>query len=49
MGPLVEFHWMRGAWVHGLQAGQSRGPGSTHREVTYLQLSSPAICICLTY
>ena len=26
-------------------AVQSRGPRSTHREVTYLQLGSPAICM----
>ena len=26
---------------------KSRGPGSTHREGTYLQLGSPAICACV--
>ena len=26
-------------------AVQSRGPGNTHREGTYLQLGSPAICV----
>ena len=28
-------------------AVQSRGPGGTHHEVTYLQLGSPAICMCV--
>ena len=28
-------------------AVQSQRPGSTHREVTYLQLGSPAICVCM--
>ena len=28
-------------------AVQSQRPGSTHREVTYLQLGSPAICVCV--
>ena len=28
-------------------AVKSRGPGNTHREGTNLQLSSPAICVCV--
>ena len=28
-------------------AEQSRGPGNTHQEGTYLQLGSPAICVCV--
>ena len=28
-------------------AAQSRGPRNTHREVTDLQLGSPAICMCV--
>ena len=28
-------------------AVQSQGPGNTHREGTYLQLGSPAICVCV--
>ena len=33
----------RVTWV----AIQSRGSRSTHREVTYFQLVSPAICVCV--
>ena len=34
---------MSKTWV----AVQSRGPGNTHHEGTYLQLGSPAICVCV--
>ena len=38
---------MRGAWLHGLQF-KAEGLKNTHREVTYLQLGSPAICMRVT-
>ena len=42
---------MRGAWLHGLQfkaeGQETLIVRNTHREVTYLQLGNPAICVCV--